>query len=436
VALVVEAGGLHRVAAVGVRAIGCGAVVAAFVLGLGMSGARASGGATVARAACIDPVVHDRYDGFHVGVPSGWDLSSTGGLIVVSKDYTDQNEGFVQTAYVGRGQSPQTFLSKVLAALTKRVTSGTEAVGFHTSGATSASLSGHVGSVAIAGAASVSFVSAPGAHGSQIGVVSGYWAPASRLGAERAMLASIGACYGPEPATLFRFYKDQAFGYTLPLGWTKGTESSDLLFLDDGPNASASYLFVGPYTASEGVTDGESLMRYVFGRLGLAIDRVLSTVSAPNQTTATGATQQEFIAAFLGHLKAKGGGSKPLHGVVRVISSTTGGVTSGVLRIALATPALWNSLNGALIWAMYGIEHDFTQDLAAIQQAQEQLAGFSRQVAGFDQVLNGTDLVQDPSTGIQYEAPYSAWQNNGPNGAGYYIGNPGAERKLTVIAPQ
>jgi hypothetical protein len=261
--------------------------------------------------------------------------------------------------------------------------------------------------------------------------VSGYWAPTGQLAGERAMLASIGACYGPEPGTLLRFYKDQAFGYTLPLGWKIGTETSDLLFLDDGPNASANYLFVGPYTTSEGVTDDESLMRYVFGRIGLKIDQVLTTVNAPNQTIATGGTQQEFITAFLGHI-----GQKSLHGVVRVISSTVGGVTNGVLRLALATPPLWNSLNGALIWVMYGIQHDFTQDLAAIQHTQQQLAGFSRQVAGFDQVLNGTDLVQDPSTGIQYEAPYSAWQNNGPNGSGYYIGNPGAERKLTVIAPQ
>jgi hypothetical protein len=427
---VVEARGLGGVGARGLRALACGGIVAAVVLAVGMPGANASGRGSVARAACIDPVVHDRYDGFHVGVPSGWDLSSTGGLIVVSKDYTDHNEGFVQTAYVSPGESPQAFLSRVLVALTKRVTSGSEVVRFHLSGA-GASLSGHVGNVAIAGSASVSFVAAAGAHGSRIGAVSGYWAPTSQLRGERSTLASIGACYGPEPGTLFRFFKDQAFGYTLPPAWKIGSETSDLLFLDDGPNASANYLFVGPYTMSQGVTDGRSLMRYVFGKLGLTVDQVLTTISAPDQKTATGATQQEFITAFLGHI-----GQKSLRGVVRVISSTGGGVTTGVLRVALATPPLWNSLNGALIWVMYGIEHDFTQDLAAIQHAQEQLAGFSRQVAGFDQVLNGTDLVQDPSTGIQYEAPYSAWQNNGPNGPGYYIGNPGAERKLTMIAPQ
>ena len=410
--------------------LACGAIFAGFVA-TGSPGASASGHNTALggadSATCTDPVVTDRYDGFRVGVPSGWYLSSTGGLIVVSRDFTDQYEGFVQTAYVSRTQSPSVFLSKILGALAHRVSSASESLTFQLAGA-NATLTGHVGKVAIAGAASVSFRPVQGRFGSELGAVSGYWAPASQLAGERGLLASIGACYAPEAGTLFRFYKDPVYGYTLPPGWTVGHRTSDLLFLDDGPDASANYLFVGPYTSGQGVTDGQSLMTYVFRQLGLSIDTVLTTLSAPNQTSVTGATEQEFITQFLCHV-----GSKPLVGVARVISSTGGGVTTGVLRVALATPQLWNSLNGALIWVMYGIQHDFTQDLLAIQQAQEQLAGFSRQVAGFDQALNGTDLVRDPATGIQYEAPYSDYQNTGPQGPGYYIGPPGAEHKLTLL---
>jgi hypothetical protein len=33
---------------------------------------------------CPLPLVHDVYDGFHVGVPSGWDLSTMGGEISVA----------------------------------------------------------------------------------------------------------------------------------------------------------------------------------------------------------------------------------------------------------------------------------------------------------------------------------------------------------------
>ena len=393
---------------------------------LSAAGAAGAGAAARSASGCTDPVVHDRYDGFHVGVPAGWYLSSTGGLVIVSKDYTQQTEGFVQPAFVGKGQSRQAFLTRVLASLSKKATTGGNALAFRVTGPASAAASGHVGSVPIAGQASVSFLPVQGTHGTELGVVSGYWGPTSELGGERARLASIGACYGPEPGTLFRFYKDQAFGYTLPPSWTVGSETADELFLDDGPDASANFILAGPFPASEGVTDAQSLLQFSFQKLGLKIDTVLATASTPPQPTANGGTAQEVITEFLGSL-----GSKKLHGLVRVISSTGGGVTSGALRIALATPQLWNSLNGALIWVTYGIQHGFTQDLHAIEQAQQQLAGFAQQVAGFDQALNGTDLVQDPATGIQYEAPYSAYDPTGPDGPGYYVGS----QKLDVITP-
>jgi hypothetical protein len=411
-----------------------GGVVAISVLGgallasgIGASAARSSGRAT----ACTDPLVHDRYNGFHVGVPAGWYLSSISGRIVVFPDYSGRIEAVVQPAYVSGGQSPRTFLAKVLTALAANAKAGGNTLTFHLTSATAAAVSGRVGSSVLAGAATVSFLPVQSAHGSRLGVVSAYWAPADQLGGLRARLASVGACYGPERGTLARFYKDQAFGYTLPLGWTIGTENSDELFLDDGPNASANFILTGPFLGSStGVTDAQSLLRYAFGKLGIKIDTVLSTVTFPSSTTVTGGKQEEIVTEFLGSL-----GTKKLHGLVRVISDTGGGVTSGALRIALATPALWNSLNGELIWITYSIQHSFTQDLAAIQRAQQQLAGFSHQVAGFDQALDNEDLVRDPVTGIQYEAPYSAYSQSGPQGAGYYIESGGSEHKLQLLKP-
>ena len=278
----------------------------------------------------------------------------------------------------------------------------------------------------------MSFMPTVTAHGSELGVVSGYWAPSSQLGAERAKLASIGGCFGLQAGTLSRFFKDQWFGYTLPVGWTVGNEGPDELFLDAGPNASANFLLAGPFLASStGVTDATSFQQYCFQRLGLTIKTVLSSATFPSQTTAAGGTEQEIITEFLGTV-----GSKQVHGLVRTITTTGGGVTSGVLRIALATPPLWDPLNGALIWDTYSIEHNFTQDLAAIQQQQEQLASFSQQVAGFDQALNSTDLVEDPATGQEFEAPYTAYSQSGPDGPGYYTGSPGDETKLKIITPQ
>ncbi|HUC13761.1 MAG TPA: hypothetical protein VMS00_04845 [Acidimicrobiales bacterium] len=395
--------------------------------------ASASGGAVGLKAVgCTDPVLHDSYDGFHIGVPAGWYMSSLSGLIVVFKDYSATTEGVVQIALVNKKEPQSTFLSEVLASLSKNAKGAGNVLTFRLLSPTTAVASGHVGNVVIAGEARVSFMPTVTAHGSELGVVSAYWAPSSQLGSERAELASIGSCFGLQAGTLSRFVKDRWFGYTLPFGWTVGNEGPDELFLEAGPNASANFLLAGPFLASStGVTDAESFQRYCFQRLGLTIKTVLASAAFPSQATAGGRTQQEIITEFLGT-----DGSKRVHGLVRTIASTGGGVTAGALRIALATPPLWDSLNGALIWDTYSIEHSFTEDLAAIQQQQEQLAGFSQQVAGFDQALNSTDLVEDPATGQEFEAPYTAYNQSGPDGPGYYTGSPGDETKLKIITPQ
>lgn len=391
------------------------------------SGSRAA----VSGSGCTDPVVRDSYDGFRVGVPVGWHLSSLSGLVVVSKDYSATTEGVVQAAFVGKGESTRAFLSSALAGIAKNAKGAGNELDFRLSGATTAVVSGRVGSVALSGQASVAFLPVVSAHGSELGVVSGYWAPSSQLAAERAQLASIGACFGLERGTLSRFVSDQAFSYTLPLGWTVGTENSDELFLEDGPHASANFIFTGPFLASTtGVTDASSFQSYVLQRLGLKIDTVLATATFPSQTTAAGGTDQEIITEFLGTAEGKA-----THGLIRTIATTGGGVTSGALRIALAAPQLWNAQNGALISVSYGIDHAFTQDLAAIRQQQQQLAGFSQQVAGFDQALNGTDLVEDAATGQQFEAPYSSYQQSGPDGPGYYTGSGGNLQKLKILTP-
>ena len=48
---------------------------------------------------------------------------------------------------------------------------------------------------------------------------------------------------------------------------------------------------------------------------------------------------------------------------------------------------------------------------------------FSGQVESFDDVLNEQQLVEDPTTGTYYEAPYSSYETDGPDRAGYYTSN-------------
>ena len=411
---------------------GCLAALALAALVVGAYGTRAALELHV--AACTGPVVHDRYDGFHIGVPNGWFLSSSGGLIVVEKDYPGTNEGVVETALLGKSQTAAEYLTVAAASLTKSAAAAGNALAFRIttkSGLAQATVTGRAGSTVIAGQAGVRLLPVHTAHGSQLAVFSGYWAPPSELGSERTELASIGACYGSDPATLFRLFKDSAFTYPLPPGWKVGGEGQDSIYLDDGQSGSANFILAGPFLASTtGVTDDKSLVTYNLQHLGISISTVLATASAPNAQTATGGTEQEELIEFLGT-----SAGKRVHGLVRVISSTGGGVTSGALRIVLAKPQLWNSLNGGLLWVAYGIQHDFTQDLTAILHAQQQLAGFAQQVSGFDQALNGTDLVSDPATGITYEAPYSAYRQSGPDGPGYYTASTGSLTKLNIVTP-
>jgi hypothetical protein len=394
-----------------------------------------AGGVSVAPAAsgraagtCIDPVVHDTYDGLHVGVPRGWYLSTSGNQLFVYKDYSYTTEAVVQPALLRTGQSPGRYLAAVTASLGKLAAASGNSLSFKRSGA-GATVTGHAGSTAVSGAAGVDVLPASTAHGSGLALAWAYWAPTGELASERRALASVAGCYGVERGTLLPLYKDANFTYALPPGW-KPAEQPDELFLNDGQNASANFLLVGPFQASSGVTDAQSLVQYTFGKLGLSIGRTLSAASVPSTKTVTGATQEEKLIDFLGTV-----GGKAVHGLVRVNSVTGGGVTSGVLRIALARPALWNSLNAELVWLTFGIQHDFAQDEAAILHVQQQLAGFARQVVGFDQALNGTDIVEDPTTGKQYEAPYNAYDKGGPQGPGYYRSSPAGPQKLKIITP-
>ena len=60
------------------------------------------------------------------------------------------------------------------------------------------------------------------------------------------------------------------------------------------------------------------------------------------------------------------------------------------------------------------------------------MQAFNQQVAGFDDALNSVDIVTDPVTGKNYMASYDAYDQEGANGPGYYLGH----TKLKIITPQ
>jgi hypothetical protein len=156
-----------------------------------------------------------------------------------------------------------------------------------------------------------------------------------------------------------------------PTATTGSASASRPASIDDGPNASANYVFAQAIPASDGVTDVGSFLRFMLGRLGVSIGTVLASSS-------TGQFEQMD---FLGTI-----GSKPVHGG-RGRGHSSGGVTSGAIRLAIATTPLWNSVNPALLRVVAGIQHDLTQDDQELLRVQQQIQGFQRQVEGFDRTL-------------------------------------------------
>jgi hypothetical protein len=410
-----------------------GATALAVVLALAAlaAGAPSAALARPSASGCTDPVVHDRYDGFHLGIPAGWSLAVADGFIVVHKDQIGSIESVVDPALLSNGQTPARFFQVALAALRKDVAGAGNAMTFHQTGATTASLTGRAATTGVTGQAQLTLESYPSAHGSQLAVFSAYWAPPAQLASYRSALAGIGACYGPEAGTLFRIYRDAAFTYPLPPGW-KVQEGVDQLSAIDDHAASATYVFTQAISsATTGVTDVKSYVAYMLPLLGVKVDTVLATSSAPNTTTVTGATQQFEQVEFLGS-----NGGNLVHGIVGAQATSGGGVTSGTVRLVMATRGQWNALNQALLRVASGIQHDFTQDDQELLHVQQQLQGFAQQVEGFDQALNGTDIVENTATGQTFEAPYSAYSKSGPDGPGYYTNATGNLMKLKVLTPQ
>jgi hypothetical protein len=247
-------------------------------------------------------------------------------------------------------------------------------------------------------------------------VFSVYWAPPARLAADGAMLAAIGHCYGPEPASLFQVFRDQSFTYILPPGWTTFDEGQDNIDLRGYANrADVSYLFFG--LPAQYNTPSLALS-HIFDVDKVTVTSVLSTTSSPPQQTSSGAVQGVEYVEFLGR-----SAGLTIHGLVYILTDSGPSGTFGVMRLGAATPDLWNSVNGGLIEMMGSIQHSFVQDLQDIQRLNQQWQAESAQEANFDDIINGQQLVQDPSTGAYYEAPYASYEPNGSNGPGYYLPN-------------
>lgn len=379
---------------------------------------RAAGiAATSGGSACPLPLTHDTYDGFHIGVPSGWYLSTLQGAIAVSASPSGTLGSLLYPALLTKGLTATSFFSSYMRYQQRLVSQEGGSLSFQLGqprgGLPTASISLSSGQTHLRGGATVMVLPLRTQLASQEAVFFAYWAPTASLSANAGLLTAIGRCYGPERADLFQVFQDQVFTYIMPPRWTVLDEGQDDIDLR-GPQASrVSYVLYG-ILPGNGVSSPQTAITYIFGKLGITVTGVLSTEVFSNRDAYQAEEYLEFTAQWAG---------VAVHGLVFVGTDTSTSGTYGAMRLATAPTALWSSLNGGMIQMMGAIQHNFTQDLQSLQALNHQWQDFSGQVANFDDTLNSQQLVQDPSTGGYYEAPYSSYIVDGPDGPGYYLPN-------------
>jgi hypothetical protein len=406
----------------GGRPVGSGSGPPAPVGGLPPS----PGGSGPQQPACSLPLTHDAYDGFHIAVPGGWELFTLNGELEVEKDAIGSEAVIVAPAAQTSGLTAASYFQSQLSALESQAASGGAAITVtgtsSPNGIPSATFTAPIDGQTATGQATVLVEPLTGQASSTELVFVAYWAPSAAFGTEAPLLSSVANCYGPETASLYRFYQDSAFTYMLPPGWTvpNGGEGPDNINLVDTSGDIVAYQFTTsenlPFNSPQTLIDGFLNVANVAG--------VTKLWSATGQNSTAGSTEyEEFTATFQ---------DRPVHGVIYGEVTDAGGFYTGVVRVGLAQASNWNAVNGALIQMAGAIQHGFTQDLQTINQLNQQWQRFSNQVANFDDILNNQQLTQDPTTGIYYDAPYDSYEAGGPNGPGYYNG----DQKLNIINRQ
>jgi hypothetical protein len=375
-------------------------------------------------AKCKLPLTHDTYDGFHIAVPRGWELSTLRGEVEVAKNPAADEAVLVSPGIETRGLTAGSFFRSQLSNLQSQAASQGRPITItgHRShnGIPSVTFTAPINGQTVRGYATVAAQRfRTQLSSSQLALIA-YWAPASTFAAQSSGLSRVAACYRPQQASLYHMFKDQVFTYMMPPGWSVRDESQDAIDLVDRHGDYVTYELVG---GSE-FSDPTSLISVFLGDAGIDSVNALWTQTTPTQRVLSGAAQSSKYEEFTANFKGE-----TVHGLVYALTDVGTGFNTGVVRIVLAAASKWNAINGALLQMVGSIQHSFTQDLQEIQRLNQQWQSVSNQVANFDDVLNNQQLTQDPTTGTYYYAPYDSYEADGPNGPGYYY----HDQRLNII---
>lgn len=392
------------------------------------------------RAACDLPTVRDRFIGFRVGRPSGWQVDATGGAIVVKRDpagktlaliYPVVPEGDTSASELFRGYS------RVLGATAAADGGGLDFVVERSDKArVEASLRGRFAGSAVRGRAAVSRL----AHAL---VFSAYWAPEGE-GEER-RLAEIVSCYRKEDGRVLQRREGQFFAVSLPEGWSvTGETQNGIDVASPSREAGVSFAYA---TNLPGRTTPEAHRDFTLRSLpsleGLEL-RATQNLGTARDELGTEWSQQasEFAAHFEG---------RRVRGVITVaVGNTQFGSSGAMASIRVARADRYDELAGAIAAIQRSIVLTSSGSPGAglslppnrpdenpLTSSHEYRSGVQDRLSqDWQEAIMGYDNLQSPSTGDRYQVPLNNYDPAGPDGPGYYRPLPdGGSERLQESSP-
>ncbi len=386
---------------------------------------------------CTLPTFEDRYAGFVVGRPAGWEIDYLNGTINVRRDVNT-----VAVVYPVRpraGNTAETIVAeyaKALESLFAKEGGALRAVG--------GTLEGKIRGIAISGEISARAV------GPDV-VIRGGWAPSSDWASVRGTLAAVGDCYARARGTMLKAQRrtgadgagSTTYAFSLPDGWSVAGVSSrgiDLL-ADEVSGVSFAYL-----TGMMGSQTPDGFIDFVVQATGLQNVKFLASRDLPSQADPMGLRWVTKSKEYTGVQKGR-----RVHGVVTASVGTMGffGMSnwSGMISVRQAEATKWESLSGItgvvqesirIVDAKPGqgriLPRNNPLDDSAIMSSWEYKNQVDERLsARRSETILEYQEVRSPTFGETYQAPYSAWQESGPQGPGYYLPMANGEQELLEI---
>jgi hypothetical protein len=391
------------------------------------------------KADCDLPTVRDRFIGFRVGRPEGWQLDATGGAIVVKRDPAGKTLALIYpVAPKGRGGARKLFrdYSRLLDATATADGGGLDFDVERVRGKrVEASVRGRFADSAVSGRAAVSPLA------NEL-VFSAYWAPEGD--GDEGQLAEVISCYRKEQGRLLQRRRGQFFAFSLPEGWSVTSETRNGIDVSSpSREAGVSFAYVTSIpgqSTPEGFRD--MTLRSLPSLQGVEL-RASQDLGTARDELGTEWSQEasEFTARFEG---------SRVRGVITVgVGNTQVGSSGGMASIRVAREDRYDEFAGVIAAIQRSIVLTSSGSPGAgvtlppnrpddnpPTSSYEYRSGVQDRLSqDWQEATMGYENLQSPSTGDRYQVPLNNYDPAGPDGPGYYRPLPGGGSEKLQGAP-